>query len=270
MKRIAIRILFVLLASVTVEVGQTYAQGQVDTSSSKIFYRNEMTGGIMLNSNGFGFGYRFAKRQNYLNKRIFEADFSWVKHPKEERINNPAYPSNRSFVFGKQNNFYTLRLGAGLQRELFSKADVGSIAIRVIGSTGFSLGILKPCYYEVLTTTAIPNEYETHTQKFTENIHSAFDIYQRSSFFKGINEVEPVPGAYIKAALSFEYSHQEEILHVIEGGMLIEGFYKKIPIMALTENNQFFISVFISYRFGRVIDPRLQAIRRQQRKDAVE
>lgn len=220
----------------------------------------------MLNSNGFGFGYRYAKRQNYLNKKIFEADFSWVKHPKEERINNPNYPNNRSFVFGKLNSFYTLRLGAGLQRELFTKADIGSIAIRIIGSGGFSLGFLKPCYYEVITGA---NGDEIRVQKYNATINSS-NIYQRSSFFKGLDETEPVPGAYIKTTLSFEYSRKEEILHIIEGGILVEGFYKKIPIMALTENNQFFVSVFISYRFGKIIDPKLQALRRQQRREALE
>ena len=266
MKRLIIRILFILIAILAVEVDQIWAQGQIDTSGSRIFYRNEMTGAVMLNSNGFGFGYRFAKRQNYLNKKIFEADFSWVKHPKEEKINNPYYPNNRSFVFGKENSFYTLRVGVGLQRELFSKADVGSIAIRVIGSGGVSLGLLKPTYYEVIDSSGA----EISTQRFNENIHSPLDVYQRASFFKGIDEIEPVPGVYIKAILSFEYSRQEEILHIIEGGFMLEGFPKKIPIMALTENNQLFVSVFISYRFGKIIDPMLQAQRRQQRKEAME
>jgi len=246
------------------------AQGLVDTSGYRVFYRNEMTGGIMLNSNGFGFGCRFAKRQNYLNKRVFETDFSWVKHPKEEKINNPAFPNTRSFVFGKLNSFYTLRAGTGFQRELFSKADVGSIAIRIVGVGGISLGMLKPNYYERLISTGVPDEYEIHTEKFTKDIHSPFDIYQRSSFFKGLDETQFVPGAYLKAALSFEYSRQEEVLHIIEGGFMVEGFPKKILIMALTENNQFFVSIYVSYRFGKIIDPQLQALRRQQRKDAME
>ena len=223
-----------------------------------------MTAAVMLNSNGFGLGYRFAKRQNYLNKKIFEADFSWVKHPKEEKINSPSDPNGRSFVFGKLNNFYTIRAGGGLQQELFSKADVGSIAIRIIGSTGISLGIQKPCYYEVIENDII------QTRKFDKTKDKPETIYQRASFFRGIDETTLVPGAYLKTALSFEYSRKEEILHIIEGGFMVEGFPRKIPIMALTENNQFFVSVFICYRFGRIIDPQLQAQRRQQRKEAME
>lgn len=269
MKRFKLTLALIFIVEMTIAVREVAAQGQVDTSGSRIFYRNEMTGGIMLNSNGFGFGYRYAKRINYLNKKVFESDFSWVKHPKEEKINNPGYPNGRSFVFGKLNNFYTLRIGGGLQRELFSKADVGSIAIRIIGLGGITLGILKPNYYEVINKEN-PETYEIHTQKFNENIHSPFDIYQRSSFFKGIGETNVVPGAYLKTALSFEYSRQEEILHIIEGGLMVEAFPKKIPIMALTENNQFFVSIYISYRFGKIIDPQLQALRRQQRKEAME
>ncbi len=253
----------------TLAAGEAKAQGQVDTSGSRVFYRNEVTGGIMLNSNGFGFGYRYAKRINYLNKKVFESDFSWVKHSKEVKTNNPVYPNGKSFVFGRKNSFYTLRAGLGLQRELFSKADVGSIAIRIVGTGGLSLGITKPNYYEVINRDN-PDEYVIVTQKFTENIHSPLDIYERASYFKGIGETKIIPGAYLKGTLSFEYSQNEEILHMLEGGFMVEAFPKKIPIMALTENNQFFISIFISYRFGRIIDPQLQALRRQQKKEAME
>jgi len=218
----------------------------------------------MLNSNGFGFGYRYAKRINYLNKKVFESDFSWVKHPKEEKINNPAYPNGRSFVFGKLNYFYILRAGGGLQQEIFSKADVGSIAIRIIGSAGISIGIQKPCYYEVVENEII------ETRRFDKTKDKPETIYQRASFFRGIEETTLVPGAYFKTALSFEYSRKEEILHIIEGGFMIDAFPKKIPIMALTENNQFFVSIYISYRFGKIIDPQLQTLRRQQRKESME
>lgn len=107
----------------------------------------------MLNSNGLSFSYRFARRVDLLRKNLFETEFSLVKHPKEERINSPLFPNNKSFVFGKQNNFFTLRIGVGRQREIFSKADVGSIAIRVMASGGASLGILKPYYYEKINIT---------------------------------------------------------------------------------------------------------------------
>lgn len=264
MKRFKLTLALIFIVEMTIAVHKVAAQGQVDTSGSRIFYRNEMTGGISLNSNGFGFGYRYAKRINYLNKKVFESDFSWLKHPKEEKINNPGYPNGRSFVFGKLNNFYTLRIGGGRQRELFSKADVGSIAIRIIGTAGVSLGIQKPCYYEVIENDII------QTRKFDKNKDKPETIYQRASFFRGIDETSVVPGAYLKTALSFEYSRQEEILHIIEGGFMVEAFPKKIPIMALTENNQFFVSIYISYRFGKIIDPQLQALQRQQRKEAME
>lgn len=221
----------------------------------------------MLNSNGLSFSYRFARRVDLLRKNLFETEFSLVKHPKEERINSPLFPNNKSFVFGKQNNFFTLRIGVGRQREIFSKADVGSIAIRVMASGGASLGILKPYYYEKINITgAGPDEYTITTEKFSENIHSALDIYQRAPFFTGFNQLSVVPGAYLKTAVSFEYSRISQILHIVEGGAMLEAFPKKIPIMALTNNNQFFLSVYVSYRFGRIIDPRLRALRKEQKR----
>ena len=67
-----------LLAALALHAEQIWAQGQVDTSGSRVFYRNEATGGIILSSNGFGFGYRYAKRQNYLKLCHIEQTFQLV------------------------------------------------------------------------------------------------------------------------------------------------------------------------------------------------
>jgi hypothetical protein len=244
-----------------------HGQGQIDTTGSNIYFKNETTVGLMLNSNGVSLSYRFARRVNLLKKNLLETEFSLVKHPKEESINSPLFPSNRSFVFGKKNNFFTLRIGIGRQVEIYSKADIGSIAIRILTTGGASIGMLKPYYYEKISVTGPgADEYTITTEKFNENIHNALDVYQRAPFFTGINELSIVPGAYLKTAVSFEYSRESHMLHIIEGGAMIEAFPKKIPIMALTNNNQFFLSIFVSYRFGHIVDPRLKALKKEQRR----
>jgi len=228
-----------------------FSQGEI-SEQPRIFYRNEKSVGVLLNSNGLGVNGRYANRINARKKTIWELDFVGIKHPKEYKYSNP-YNSNRRFVFGKLNSFFDLRVGYGKQKEMFRKVDKGGISIRRYFSFGPTLGILKPIYYEVLQPTSDPYEYNLVTEKFVTHLNQQY-IYGRASFFKGINEISVVPGGYGRFGFSFEYSRSDITLHAIETGLTLDIFPKKIPIMDTEENNFLFLTLFISYRFGRVVD----------------
>jgi len=253
MKKLILLFPFLILFSST-----GFAQGELD-DQQKIFFRNEQSVGLLLNSTGWGLGLRYGKRINYLNKRLYEVDFTHIKHPKEIKTTNPYFPNNRGFVFGKLNLFMNLRAGMGHQREVFKKIDSGGIAVRYFGSAGPSLGFYKPIYYEVLYS-LYDNIYEIKIEKFSEGIHQSSDIYGRASFFKGFDEIKFVPGAYVKLGLNFEYSKIDRVIHALEVGVTFDAFTKKIPIMASEDNKQFFFALFVSYRFGRIVDPKRQTI----------
>ena len=225
------------------------SQGEFDVQQ-KAFYRNEKSFGVMLNSTGYGLGLRYGKRINFFNKRIFEGDISILKHPKEYKTTNPYFRNNRRFVFGKLNFALTLRSGIGFQHMIFKKIDQGGIAIRYIISGGPTFSLYKPIYYDVIYL----YENEVRSEKFNVSIHRPEDIYRPSSFLKGINEIKIIPGAYGKAGINFEYSKRDRIIHAIEIGVTFDAFVKKIPIMASEDNIQLFPSLFVSYRFGRIID----------------
>jgi hypothetical protein len=87
-------------------------------------------------------------------------------------------------------------------------------------------------------------------------MQSIYDIYDKKSFFTGIDEVKLDPGVFARAGLSFEYSIQDRIINALEGGAQIEGFLKEVPIMANNNNRRLFVSLFITYRFGKVLDAR--------------
>jgi len=228
-----------------------FPQGEI-SEQPRIFYRNEKSLGILLNSNGIGVNGRYASRINARKKTIYELDFVGIKHSKEYKYSNP-YNSNRTFVFGKLNSFFNLRVGYGKQKEMFRKVDRGGISIRRYFSFGPTLGILKPIYYEILEPTSDPYQYNLITEKFVTHLNQQY-IYGKASFFKGINEISVVPGAYGKIGLSFEYSKSDITIHALETGLLLDAFPKKIPIMDTEQNNFLFFTLFISYRFGRVVD----------------
>ena len=247
-----------ILAGFWIALPVCFAQGEID-EQQRLFYRNEHTLGIFLNSTGWGVGYRFGKRINYLNKRLYEIDFNNIKHPKEYKTTNPIFPNTKGFIFGKENLFVNLRAGYGFQHEMFRKIDRGGISIRRFYSFGASLGFYKPIYYELLVQVS-HNAFNIKVDKFNENIHDPLDIYSRASFFKGFDEIKFVPGIYGKAGINFEYSKYDRLIHAVEIGLTLDAYPKKVPIMATEDNRQIFFSLFVSYRFGKVVDPKMKDI----------
>ena len=244
-----------LITAVLLIIGITsiYAQGEL-TEEQKVFYRNERTFGILLNTDGFGISYREGKRIDYLNKRLFEIDLGLIKHPKEVKLTNPYYQNSKSFVFGKLNTLFFIRGGIGHQHEIFSKQDQGGVAIRYFFSAGPVIAIYKPIYYKVLYPLST-SSYEVREEKFEESIHQPGDIFSRASIFKGFDETKVLPGIYGKAGFNFEYSREDITIHAIELGLSVNAFPKKIPIMASPDNKAVYLSIFVSYRFGLIIDP---------------
>ncbi|HUX58278.1 MAG TPA: hypothetical protein VMV77_14995 [Bacteroidales bacterium] len=229
------------------------AQGELN-EQQKVFFRNERSYAILLNSDGIGVSYRAAKRIDYLNKSLIEIEAGTLKHPREYKLSNPYIQSAGSFVFGKLNTVIYLRGGLGHQHELFKKADLGGIAIRYFYSAGPVMAIYKPIYYKVLYPVSL-SEVDIKEEKFNVSIALPQDIYSKASFTKGLNETKVLPGLFAKGGFNFEYSKEDKVIHAIEIGAQINAFPKKIPIMASSDNKTIYFSLFASYRFGMILDP---------------
>ncbi len=230
-----------------------FCQGEID-EQDKIFYRNERTFGFLLNSNGMGFNYRYAKRIDAFRKTLYEVEINHLKHPKE--IKATISSTNKNIIFGKLNSVYTLKGAVGYQKEFFQKRDLGSISIRYFANSGISLAFLKPYYFEYQNQTTGKPYYDKFQQ------HGNF--IGKGPYLYGFDELSVIPGLYGKVGISFEYSKIDEIFHAIELGMAMDIYAKKLKIMDTPSNkvlyllpdDQFIITLFVSYRFGKVIDTR--------------
>lgn len=229
------------------------AQGELN-EQQKIFFRNERSFAVLLNSDGYGLSYREAKRVNFLNKRYFEIEAGTLKHPREYRESNPYFQTPGTFVYGKLNSVFYLRGSYGLQHELFKKGDLGGVAVRYFYSAGPVFALYKPIYYKILYPIS-SYEFKIVEEKLDVNVHPPYDVYSKAPFTKGLNETKILPGIFAKMGFNFEYSKEEKIIHAIEVGMSLNAFPKKIPIMATTDNKAIYFSLFVSYRFGVIIDP---------------
>ncbi len=236
---------------------EVFSQGEID-EQQKLFFRNERTFGITLYSTGYGGSYRYGKRINFFNQKLYEIGLNVIKHPKEVRTSNPWFQDSKRFVFGKENVFFNLHVGLGFQRIKYKKVDKGGIAVRFLYAGGLSLGILKPVYYEVLTPVSL-YEYTLTTEKFNAALHKPTDIYGRASFFKGFGEIQVVPGLYGRVGVNFEFGKRDPLVSAIEIGVTLDAYYKKVRIMASDDNKQFFPAIYASFRFGKIVDPRSEA-----------
>jgi hypothetical protein len=247
MKRLLI--LLILGISGTISL---LAQGDLN-EQQKVFFRNEKSFGFVLSTDGLGFGYRAGKRIDFRNKKLIEIDFGTLRLINEYKQSS-VWVQGSSFIFGKTNSAYYLRGGLGYQHEIYKKADLGGIAVRYFFSAGPVLAIYKPIYYRVLHPVAL-NEYEIKEVKFDSSIGSPSDIYSKAPFTKGLSETKVMPGLYGKFGFNFEYSKEDKVIHAIEVGTQLNAFPVKIPIMYGDHNKALFLSLFVSYRFGIILDP---------------
>lgn len=249
MKKFAFIVLFFSLCLVAV------GQGELDPQE-KILFQNERSISLSLSTNGFGAAYRFGKRKTYLNKTIYDFEIAYIKHPKEAKVspNVVVYSTSRRYVPGKLNLFVNLRPSIGFQREVFSKEDRGSIAIKLYYGGGPSLGITKPIYYTyVIGDINGGRNWHFIEEKYSYPLHP-YEVAGRASFWKGFDELNVYPGLHANLGISFEYSPLNQIVNAIDVSATVDAFYKKIPIMLTEYNSQFFLTLSIAYRFGWIVD----------------
>jgi hypothetical protein len=212
-----------------------------------ILYKKEFTLSANIHSNGFGVNYTKGKFLTVYTKRFWEIDFATMRHPKEYQSNS-IYSNGQSYVYGKLNTLMVLRGGMGYHKVLFAKAEKDGVEIRYLYSGGLSLGIAKPIYYEIVTGTNA--DVQLKDEKFDVNKTNASNIYGTSSFFTGINETTFHPGLYGKLGLTFDYDKQEKGVKRIETGVVVDLYPQKVPILALIDNKQLFVSFYISFALG--------------------
>ena len=239
-------------------ISSAFTQGELD-EQTRIFFRNERTFSGSLTSTGWAANFRYSKRINAFSSYLFDVDIAALKHPKEFSSQSPYLIGwGGSYIFGKLNEVYLLRSGLGYQKELFSKVDRGGIAIRYFVNTGLTVGFEKPIYYQKVVGIN-PITYQVRVEKSPfdpDFMQSIYDIYDKEPFWTGINEVKLNPGAFVRLGLCFEFGPEDNKIQALEGGIQLEGFLKKVPIMASNDNRQLYLSLFATYRFGRVLDAR--------------
>ncbi|MCW3463653.1 hypothetical protein [Chitinophaga nivalis] len=220
-------------------------------------FQRDFSVGARLNTDGWsGFaemGYRKSRKVvNY-----FQFEFSEKKDHKETRQqggNSGGFFSDRPYIFGKQNNFYPLKLGVGQRYLLGGKGNKNGVEVSAIYYGGISVGLVKPYYLMINKGSGgntEPMKYDPNITDLENPFLKFNEITGSGGFGRGWGELSVIPGLHAKVGMRFDWAHFNEVVSALEVGINAEMYTKKVPIMITENNKQFFFNAYVGLQFGK-------------------
>lgn len=226
-----------------------FAQGEEAISDVKLYYRTSNSYGLTLHTEGWGVSFKAQKHLSYKVKRFYNFEIQNLKHPKQQKVVNAFDDQARGYFYGKINALANLRIGIGQQRAFALKEVKKGVQVAWVYSAGFNLGLMKPIYVEIYD-----DNNQLVDERYNPEIHPQGVINGRAGIFKGMDEMNFIPGVYGKFGLNFEYSPYDEKLKSMEVGVAFDLYYKKVPLMYNTYNNQYWITFYLMFEIGKKIE----------------
>ena len=212
-------------------------------SSDQFDYRTENIWGIKKSTTGgliSGFIFKHTRAITPKKYQSFGLELVNVKHPQEVRYT--SFTGN-SYIFGKANYLYSIRLQYGRDFVLFKKASQQGVQINGILAAGPTIGLVAPYYIELANGLRVP--YDVNNP-----FHEQTNIVGSGGFLQGIGESEVKFGINLKAALSFEFGTFKNSISGFEAGFMLEGFTDEIILVPAAENRALFPTAFITLIYG--------------------
>lgn len=234
-------------------LGQALLAQQGIYDETRVPFRREIYGGIMVHGDGWGLNFYYAKHRNAIDRTLYGLEVVGMKHPKEVKSFNPYYEDSRGYFYGKSNAMLIVRPTYGKKHQITDKIRRTGVELNYVWSVGPSLGLAKPVYLQIGKPDNIP--YETFViERYDPAVHNVQNIYGRASWFKGLGEMKLYPGGFARLGLNFEYSGQTTGIKAIEVGLSMDAYPVVVPIMAELEgvkNKQFFFEFYVNLLFGK-------------------
>ena len=246
----------------TVLTSQTIVQPkQLDYSSAGVLYEKERSFDFRPHTNGLALGVHFGNIKTYYKTNYYQFDMGFIRHPKEYRqtvsfnSGSPFTRSTGSFTYGKQNDLLVIRGGVGKKYYYSDKAKRKGVAVGIDYELGPSIGILKPYYLELSRLQDNGFSDYISTERYTEENKDIFldetKIIGPASFFKGFGHTSFIPGLHGRIGAHFSLGAFDQYIKAFEIGVMVDGFFKEVPIMIIEENTPVFINGYLSFQIGK-------------------
>lgn len=215
-------------------------------------FRKHSIVGFKFNSDGYGAFYERGKIKSAFKTNIYWIELNEKKHRKEDKQSRTdgAVVFGNPFIYGKQNNFYQLKLGVGQQYMFGGKGNKNGVGVYFVYGGGLSLGLLKPYYLDIESP---PNSGQIRQIKYSQADSAEFmgpNIIGHSGFGSGWGELKFAPGIHVKTALRFDWGRFNNGISAAETGFNVEYYPTKVEQMVGVEPNHFFINSYIAILFG--------------------
>lgn len=214
----------------------------------EIVFNKQNVFGIKLATDGYGITYEVGKFKSPRKSTLFQVELSEKKHKKEKKL--AASIDNQfqinSVVFGKTNNFYQLKLGVAQQQVIGGKGNKNGVAVSAIYGGGLSVGMLKPYFVDVEDSTNTRSR-----QRYPDIIDKNYFELGAAGFTVGWDAVKIRPGAFVKAAMRFDYGRLNETVTAIEVGLGAEFYSTKMSQIVYSKEKQLFFNAYVSLLLGR-------------------
>ena len=246
---------------------QTLDLGKNNYDQEKgIIYDKETTVDFKLHTNGASLGLNFGTLETFYKTRYWHIEIGELKHPRETRqsrnLNTGGFGGScRSYIFGKQNNFFVVRGGIGEKRYLSEKARRKGVAVGYSYEVGPSIGILKPYYLVLRYVSEDFGRPNYRSERFSQENANRFlnnsSIFGADSFTRGLGEISVMPGLHGKFALHFDAGAFDELVKAVEAGFMFDLYFREVPIMVETpaiedsDNRSFFLNLFVTLQLGK-------------------
>ena len=205
---------------------------------------------VELHSQGAGIGFRRGKYQGATTIKGWQSDLVFVRHPKEEKIQNISHPDALPYVLGKINAHHALRLKRYAQSVWTEKFRLSGVAVSSIREWGVVLGIDKPVFLEI-GYGELPYDYWL-VERYNPEEHATNNIRGRAPWVNGLEELSMNPGLTLGQMLSFEFGQDRTTTRTIEAGIQLDVYLAPVEIMApeYVDPNRVHVLFNLRYAWG--------------------
>lgn len=226
---------------------QTFAQELEEVEED---YASEFIYGINLNTLGGLIGGLMFKTTRIVKPKVYRSlgfEIVGIKHPKEIRFQSGL--TGNTFLLGKRNYFYSLRLQYGRDFILFRKAAEEGVMVSAIFAGGPSLGLQVPYYitYEDRDRGRVVEQYDPLIHNNDQNILGT------GGFLQGLGETNLLYGLHLKTGISLDFGAFRNSITGLEAGFTFEAFDRIPEILAAplqADNRQIFSAAYLTIFFG--------------------
>ncbi|MBK7147803.1 MAG: hypothetical protein IPH78_03035 [Bacteroidetes bacterium] len=215
-------------------------------------YKKEISFGLRLQSNGFSLYGEYGWIKDIYKTRLIQIEYNYFVNYQQKRTKS-LVQNGRAFNFGVQNRFHAIRVSGGIKRTIADKAARNGVRLSYSAFGGISLGLVKPYYLMLVQPT--DGVLEIKPERYSEGDASRFlsldSIVQAAPIRYGLGQIEPVPGIHGKFSLDFDWGSRDQMVKALEAGIMLDLYYKRIPVMVNKSNRFYQIGLYLAFHLGK-------------------